>query len=149
MSGVLVVTPLVIANWPLIVQAVAGVVGVMGLSVLPETEIQIRAAEKARNRAELELDESEIQGTGVEELVLEKDGCTIRVTRDMTGQLKLCVEGPLPKVELHALGEKIMGAITQQYVYHRIMSELEERGVSVLSEEMTEDHTVKLRVQAW
>ena len=54
-----------------------------------------------------------------------------------------------PKRELQQLGEQLMGSITQQYVYHKVMSELGDRGVPVLNEEVTPDRTVKIRVRAW
>ena len=60
-----------------------------------------------------------------EELVLVRDDVRARVFRDSGGTLKLCVEGSASKQELRQLGEQLMGRISQQYAYHRIMEESE------------------------
>ena len=40
-----------------------------------------------------------------------------------------------------------MGRVTQQYAYHRIMSELKEGNMTVVDEEMTAEHSVKIRIR--
>ena len=40
-----------------------------------------------------------------------------------------------------------MGRVTQQYAYHRIMSELKERNMTVVGEELSADQSVKIRVR--
>jgi Protein of unknown function (DUF1257). len=82
-------------------------------------------------------------------MILQRQDATVRVFRDEFGTLKLCVEGSASKAELRKLGEELMGRISQQYAYHRIMEELETRGVAVLGQEVTADQTVKVRVKAW
>ena len=61
--------------------------------------------------------------------MIERDGVRATFSRDDRGALKLCMEGPhLSKAELLAIGEDLMGSVTQQYAYHRIMSELKSGG---------------------
>ena len=83
------------------------------------------------NRAEIEVENSEILAGAAgtqEKLVVERDGVRAEFSRDARGALKLCLEGAhLSKAQLHALGEELMGRVTQQYAYHRIMTELKER----------------------
>ena len=69
-------------------------------------------------------------------------------SRDERGALKLCLEGPhLSKAQLLAIGEDLMGRVTQQYVYHRIVSELKERQATIIGEEVLPDRSVKIRVR--
>jgi hypothetical protein len=53
------------------------------------------------------------------------------------------------KTQLRAIGEDLLGRVTQQYAYHRIVSELKNRGLTIVDEEMTETESVKIRVRNW
>jgi hypothetical protein len=112
-----------------------------GLAALASTE----------GPAEIELPASEIlpgaPGTA-ETMIIERDGVRATFSRDVRGSLKLCLEGPhLSKAELLAMGEDLMGRVTQQYVYHQIMSELKQRQIAVVGEEVSPDRSVKIRVR--
>src|ERR687887_601082 len=66
-------------------------------------------------------------GTG-EELVVEKEGIRAVFSRDARGALKVCMEGEgYSKAELRRIGEELIGRVTQQYVYHKLVTELAER----------------------
>ena len=94
MSTVMVVAPLVIANWSAISAAVVGAVGIMGFSTVNEAVAASRQVRQP-NRAEIELEESEIlDGTGGsgEEIVVERGDVRAIFTRDARGALKVCVE---------------------------------------------------------
>lgn len=152
MSTVMVVAPLVIANWSAISAAVVGAVGIMGFSTVNEAVAASRQVRQP-NRAEIELEESEIlDGTGGsgEENVVERDDVRAIFTRDARGALKVCVEGHgRTKSELKQIGEELIGRVTQQYVYHRVVTELGNRNMTIVHEEVTEDRTVKIRVRNW
>ena len=152
MSTVMVIAPLVIANWSAISAAVVGAVGVLGFSAVNEAvESSHRVA--GTNRAEIELEESEIlEGTGGsgEQIVVQRDDVRAIFTRDARGALKVCVEGHgHSKAELKQIGEELIGRVTQQYVYHRVVTELANRNMAIVGEEVTEDRTVKIRVRNW
>ena len=152
MSTVMVIAPLVIANWSAISAAVVGAVGVLGFSAVNEVvESSHRVA--GTNRAEIELEESEIlEGTGGsgEQIVVQRDDVRAIFTRDARGALKVCVEGHgHSKAELKQIGEELIGRVTQQYVYHRVVTELANRNMAIVGEEVTEDRTVKIRVRNW
>ena len=69
-------------------------------------------------------------------------------SRDARGALKLCLEGShLTKDQLRELGETLIGRVTQQYVYHRVISELKEREMAIVEERVAEDQTIKIRVR--
>jgi hypothetical protein len=151
MSTVMVITPIIIANWPAITAAVTAAVGTMGFAALQETEVSSVATATARE--EIDLEDSEIlqatAGTG-EEIVVERDGIRAIFSRDARGQLKLCIEGGgLSKSQLRKLGEELIGRVTQQYAYHRIVTELKERNMTIVDEQVTQDQTVKIRVRNW
>jgi hypothetical protein len=98
----------------------------------------------------VEVEESAVaEAAGDEQIVVERaDGVRATLTRDARGRLKVCVEGEhLSKAELHAIGEELVGRITQQYVYHKLMTELQDRNVAVVDQEVTADQTIKIRIR--
>lgn len=152
MSTVMVITPLVIANWSVISAAVMGAVGSLGFTALAERELESNTT-TGSNRAEIELEDSEILetagGTG-EQIVVERNGVLAVFSRDARGALRLCVEGEgYSKTQLQQIGEELIGRVTQQYVYHRVVSELSERNMAIVSEEVSADRSVKIRVRNW
>jgi hypothetical protein len=51
------------------------------------------------------------------------------------------------KSQLHKIGEELIERVTQQYVYHRIVSELKDNHMTILDEEVESDRTVRIRVR--
>ena len=152
MSTVMVITPILIANWPAITAAVTAAVGAMGFASLQDAESQM-AAGVSTNREEIEVEDSEIlQGTAGmnESIVVMRDGIRATFSRDARGALRLCLEGGgLSKSELRKLGDELIGRVTQQYAYHRIVTELKQRNMTIVDEQVTADQTVKIRVRNW
>jgi hypothetical protein len=152
MSTVLVVTPILIANWPVVTAAVTAAVGSLGFAAV-QHEKQIGQTQKSSNREEIDLENSEILSDSVgtaEQIVVEREGVRAIFSRDSRGALKLCLEGDmLSKSQLRELGEELVGRVTQQYAYHRIVSELHERKMTIVDEQVAEDQTVKIRVRNW
>ncbi len=149
MSAVIVVTPLVVGSWPVISAAVTAAISSMGFTLAQAADAEARGV-TTRNKAEIDVEDSEIlEATGVDqELVVERDGVRAVFTRDERGALRLCMEGAgLSKGELRRIGEELIGRVTQQFVYHKLMNELEERHLNVVAEEVTEDRTIKIRVR--
>jgi hypothetical protein len=157
MSSVVVLTPLIIAGWPVITAAVTAAVGSMGFTIVSGAAsnpgLLTQAVARQKNRAEIEVEDSEIlaataSGVEAEQMVIERDGVRATFTRDARGALKLCMEGEhLSKAELKRLGEDLIGRVTQQYVYHRIVTELQDRNMTIVDEEVAVDRTVKIRVR--
>src|SRR3954451_24829018 len=151
MSTVLVVTPLVVAGWPVLAAAISGAVGSMGFAMAQRGRSQTRTVVGAPVRAEMEVEDSEVlAGTGSagEEMTVERDGVKATFSRDARGALKLCLEGHhLSKAELRALGEELIGRVTQQYAYHRVISELKERQMDVVEQTVGEDRAIHIRVR--
>ncbi len=152
MSTVVVLAPIIIANWPMITAAVGAAVGTMGFAMVRREEaITQRAGTK--NREEIEVDNSEILPSAIgaeEEIVVEREGLRAVFTRDARGSLRVCMEGTgQSRSELRRLGQELIDRVTQQYVYHRVVTELKARNMAIVDEEVTEDRTVKIRVRSW
>lgn len=150
MSTVLVLTPIIIANWPAITAIVSAAVGTMGFSAVQGIQ-QSKVA--GTTREEIEVDNSEIlenAGGRGEEIVVEREGLRAVFTRDGRGALRVCMEGHgYTKADLRKIGQELVDRVTQQYVYHRVITEMKQRNMHVVSEEVTEDRTVKIRVRNW
>jgi hypothetical protein len=153
MSAVIVVTPVIIASWPAIAAAISAAIGTAGFA-LSQQEAQLDNEERStRNRAEIDVEDSEIlaESAGLQqEIVVERDGVTARFSRDARGALRVCMEGEgYSKAQLKQIGDDLIGRVTQQYVYHRVVSEMKDRNMTVVHEEVDEDRTVRIRVRNW
>lgn len=152
MSTVVVLTPIVVAYWPAIVAAITAAVRTEGFIVVNEHEATSqRASQKVRE--EIEVDNSEIlqESAGLgQEIVVEREGLRAVFSRDARGALRVCMEGVgYSKSELRRIGQELVDRVTQQYVYHRVVSELKSRKMTIVEEEVSEDRTVKIRVRNW
>ena len=82
-------------------------------------------------REEIEVDNSEILANAAgrgEEIVVEREGLRAVFTRDGRGALRVCMEGRgHSKAELRKIGQELVDRVTQQYVYHRVITELKQR----------------------
>jgi hypothetical protein len=152
MSTVLVVTPLIVASWPLMSAAISAAIGTMGFAAVQDKGPRVREIAGSKTRTEIELEDSEIlAGSGATggEMVVERDGIRAVFSRDARGALKLCVEGSgHSKAELKRIGESLVGRVTQQYAYHRLMTELQDRRMTILEERVGNDQAIHIRVRS-
>jgi hypothetical protein len=152
MSTVLIVaTPLVIAGWPVLTAAISAAVATMGFAASQSGVPQSRRVADGAARAEIEVEDCEIlagaTGAG-ESMTVERDGIRATFSRDARGALKLCLEGHhLSKAELRRLGDELIGRVTQQYAYHRVVSELKQRQMNIVDERVGEDQVIRIRVR--
>lgn len=158
MSTVLVVAPIVITQWPVIAAAITAAIASMGFTavtegVIADVKANASATTANENREVIEVENSEIlaqDGGRGEEMVVERDGIRAVFSRDARGALRLCIEGKgLSKRQLRELGEELIGRVTQQFVYHRIVSELKDQNMTIVDEEVTADRVVRIRVRNW
>jgi len=156
MSCVVVISPLVIAGWPVITAAVTGAIASMGFNIAQSAaastnpNISLSGRSNETTRVDLELEESEILQDSVsnERIVVEREGMRAIFTRDERGALKLCMEGEgHSKADLKRVGEELINRVTQQYVYHRVVTELKQRNMTIVDEQVSADRTVKIRVR--
>lgn len=155
MSTVIILTPIIIGGWPLITTAVAAAAAGLGMTVKESVQeaLQENVVDNTNQAVEVELENSEVltsQVTSGKELVLTKDGLTIRVSRDERGQCKICAEGVgYTKKELKRMAEEFSQKLSQCFVYHRTVSELKNKDFQVVNEEVAEDGTIRVHVRRW
>lgn len=152
MSTVLVVTPILVSQWPAIVAAVTAAMSAAGYTAVQHAASQPSGMDGI-SREEIEVEDSEIlesaTGTG-EQIVVQRDGVRATFTRDARGALRICMEGRgKSKAQLRSIGEDLLGRVTQQFAYHRIVSQLKERNMTIVDEQVTEQQSVKIRVRNW
>lgn len=153
MGACLVLTPLIIASWPAVSAAVTAAAASMGFAMLQgSAKDVVEETGPTQRRVEMGVEDSEILREGhitAEKMVLEKDGVRVTFSRDARGALKVCLEGKaMTDQALKALGEELIGRVTQQYIYHRIVTEMKNRHMAVVSESVAADRTVKIRVRS-
>ena len=166
MSTVLIVAPIVITSWPMLVPILTAAVTSLGYTftatgVHELNECHLEDAEgiedyeedltHQRIREEITLEDSEILADAQcrgETLTIEKDNIKATFHRDVRGTLRLTIDAVgLTKVEIRKLGDELIGRVTQQYAYNRLVTEMKERGMEIVEETVEEDDTVKIRVR--
>ena len=152
MSTVLVVTPLVVASWPLMSAAITAAVGTMGFAAA-QTRGPARAADRRPQDHAPRSSSRTARSSPAAAATGERDGRRARrhprrLQPRRRGALKLCIEGSgQSKAELKRIGEALVGRVTQQYAYHRLVSELKERQMTILEERVGEDQAIHIRVR--
>jgi hypothetical protein len=151
MSCVVVLTPVVIAAWPVLAAAIAAAATGAGFRVVRKQEAARPAAPKTSVALEVEGAEVVAEGLRVEqEMAVEKEGVRVVFRRDARGRLETCVEGHgRSKDELRAIGEDLAGRVVQQVVYRRLKEEMAARGFATLAEEEGPDAAIRLHVRRY
>ena len=160
MSVIIVCAPIIITSWPLIAAAVTASVTSLGYAVaaqqvneLSENCLEYNEEQQVarRIREEITLENSEILADAYnrgESLTVEKDNIKATFYRDIRGTLRLSIEAVgLTKAEIHKIGDELIGRVTQQYAYNRLVTEAKERGMEIVEETVEEDNTVKIRIR--
>jgi hypothetical protein len=135
---------------------VTAAVASMGFSVAQSrAAAQATIAEAVREQkhktVDIEVEQSEILADAMtnQKIVVERgDGVRGVFTRDERGALRLCMEGEsVSKDELRRIGQELIDRVTQQYVYHRVVTELKQRNMTIVDESVSADRTVKIKVR--
>jgi hypothetical protein len=102
---------------------------------------------------QLEIERSEVVTNQIgrgQTICVNRDGVTIRFSRDARGKAAFCVSGPgRSDEELRALGETLGQSVVQQYVYQKLVDEMRSRGYNLVEEEVAEDRSIRLKVRHW
>jgi len=159
MSVVLIVTPVVVTSWPLITAAVTASIVSLGYTIAADQTQTVQDCchdfteehENQRVREEITLENSEILADARnrgETMTVEKDNIKATFHRDVRGTLRLTIDAVgLSKAEIRKIGDELIGRVTQQYAYNRLVTEMKERGMTIVHETVEEDDTVKIRVR--
>ena len=108
MSTVLVVAPIVVANWSVITAAVSAAIATTGFTAIQNSVTDLRSQGKTKTRETIEVDNSEVLNDSFgtdESIIVQRDGITATFKRDSSGALQLCMEGEhVTKSQLRAIG---------------------------------------------
>ena len=154
MGVVIILTPVVIGSWPVIAAAVTAAAAGLGLNVGQKVSEALQEEQQTtEQQVEVELEESQVLAENVasgKELVLTKDGITLRVTRDARGQCKICASGKgYTQIELKQMAEQFSQKVSQCFVYSRTVTELKKHNFQTVNEDVTEDGTIRVHVRRW
>lgn len=154
MSAIIVLTPVIIANWPVITAAVAGAASAMGLLVKESISQAVEEKQSSVERnVEVELSDSKVLMESMatdQEIVLTKGDIELRVKRDQRGRCSVCAKGTgHSEAEMKQTAEEFAGKLTQCFVYDKVMRELKNKEFQVVNEEVMEDETIRIHVRRW
>jgi hypothetical protein len=149
MSTVCVLTPIVVGAWPTIATAVLGAAGALGFSALtPQDPVP---SAPGRRRVETEVPESEVVSETLargEKIRFQRDGVLIEFGVDERGQCTVCASGEgHTDAQLRRIGSEVAGRVVQQFTYHKLVTELKNRGYSIAEETVEGDQSIQLRVR--
>lgn len=151
MSAVCILAPVVIAAWPAFSAAVTAAAASLGYQVMAET--RNFAVVRGETKVELEIPQSEIVTNSLgrdQRIRVVRDNVTVTFGRDARNHASVCVTGEgRTEEELRAIGQEIQQRVVQQYVYQRLMGEMEARGYNVVAEEVDADSSIRLKVRHW
>jgi hypothetical protein len=155
MGAVCVLAPVVVAAWPAFSSAVVAAAASLGYSVASESAGALRKhhTPKSENAIQLEIERSEVVTNTLgrdQRISVTKEGVSITFSRDARGKAALCVTGNGQSQEaLRACGEQLGQAVVQQYVYQKLLTEMQARGFVVVDEQHHQDRSIELRVRHW
>ncbi len=162
MGMIFVLTPTVGWAFPLLWPILMSTAGALGYKLYTSTADdaplrgRLTAAMKKLRTERLALDEL-VTGVVAEDvgrdqvLRFVRDDITLVFKRDARGKFSIEVMGPDSRTaaELRALGEEFAYQLIQQFAYNRVMTEMERRGINVVSEHRDEEGNIILEMRRW
>ncbi len=149
MSVIFVVAPAVVVGWPILCGAVASVAGSLGYKILSDQK-ELTSEKNTENQVDISLTGSEIVSDSMKresQFVISNGDVTATFRRAADGRCTVHVAGQnKTDEELTALGNQIIGRVTQQYAYNKVVTELKHQGFTISNEEVANDQTIRIRV---
>ena len=153
MSAIVVLTPIVIAAWPAISAAALAAATSMGFTLMDEARHAMADVAADTGRVELEIPGSEVVTNSLgrdQRLRVVRDGVIATFGRDARGRASICVTGSVhTDEELRVIGEELGGRMVQQFVLHKLRTELTQRGMNIVDETVEAGDAVRLTVRHW
>lgn len=150
MSSVCILTPMVVASWPIVSSAVASAAAAMGFSVV-SAGAAVQVDVKDTNRVEVDVANSDVVAEHMhakQSITIRKGGVLVDISTNENGVLTVCASGDATKSKLRVVGEEVAGRVVQQFAYHKLMTELSSRGFHVIDESVSADQSIQVRVTA-
>ena len=89
-------------------------------------------------------------GTSVgQTLTFARGGVTVTFYQNLDGEARIRATGEAGAEELRAVAEEVARRLAQQYAYHRLVTEMKARGMSIVDEEVERDGTVRMQVRVY
>lgn len=152
MSVVFIVTPMVVAGWPLLCGAVAAAAGSLGYKALVHEQVD-EIEKSTENWVEIPLEDSQVVADSMareSQFTIRKDNVTATFSRSADGRCTVHVSGQnVPESELNKIGQELVGRVTQQYAYNKVVTELKAQGFTVTNEEVTNDQAIRIHVSKY
>ena len=151
MSVMFVVAPAVAAvGWPLLCGAIAAASASLGYKALA-TDARVDAGGvELEQSIDITLENSSIVAESMKResrFVITRDDITATFERAANGRCAVHVAGKnRSEHELNAIGKELVGRVTQQYAYNKVMTELKSQGFTVNEEEVSNDQTIRIHV---
>jgi hypothetical protein len=156
MSSVSILTPVVVAAWPVFSAAVAAAATSLGYTVVADVLDKVgpmTASTKVAHRVELQIANTELVTDQLgrdQHIAVTRGGITVNFSRDARGHAQVCVNGVGETDDaLRAFGEELSQRVVQQYVYQRLIDECRTRQFLVVEEEVEADKSIRLKVRHW
>ncbi len=150
MGAFIVLTPVVVGAWPMISAAAIGAAAALGYAA---SDLERLKESRKHLCVDVDVENSDVvtEGLGAGEcLVFEKDGVFVSFQRDARGQCGIQVSGEnRTEEELTQLGTEMSQRLTQQFVYNKIATELQNRGFEFIEQEVDEDQNIRIHVRTW
>jgi len=155
-------TPVLGWSWPALTPILVATAGSLGYGLITTgmkgkrglTKLDQRLLE--RRMVELKLDEfvKDVVAEQVgydEELHFQKEDILVTFGHDARGRFFIRVTGPKHRsaADLKMAGEEFARSIIQQFVYNRLATELDRRGVQVVEETVDEEGNMVLQTRRW
>lgn len=151
MSVVFVVAPAVAAvGWPVLCAAVGSVAGIMGYKTLTQT-----VTDQTTDSCKVEVS---LKGSDIVAESMRRESQFAITNGDVTATFKRAADGKCivhvsgknrAEAELRAIGEDMLGRVTQHYAYNKVVTELKRQGFTVTDEEVTNSQTVRIKVRKY
>lgn len=155
MSCAILIVPAVMAAWPVLLPILTAAAAACGYVSAERAEARERVRGRRRGKSadevEVSLEQSEVLAEAMQRdttFTASKGDIRVTVSRDIRGQLRVSASGAnVAKDVLRREAETLTNSIVQQYAYHKLMTQLKERGFQVTRESVTEDRRIRLTVR--
>jgi hypothetical protein len=146
--------PIIIGSVSLLSSAFSNVAATLGYSVAGTVGsslfkgIKKQKVESEQKTVVIPFEETDIfeeQRVSKKGLQFNKDGISISLFKDTNGKYSLKLTGAGKSTEeLKTIGTDMKGRITQQYVYHKVLTGLKSKRYVVVNEEINPERTVRI-----
>ena len=149
MSCIFIIAPMVIVGWPLLCAAVTEAAGTLGYKARTREHVG-EAEQETESWVDIPLEDSQVIADTMareSEFAIRKDDVTATFSRAADGRCTVHVSGQnKTDRELSEIGKELVGRVTQQYAYNRVLTELKSLGFTVTAEEVTNDQAIRIHV---